>query len=225
MLLQIVSYTQGQYFNLHHDAGTLHDDGSVELVPPRRLATFFLVRISLILPLELTLLVSEFSSRGPGPHRIPRARALCSTKAEFCGCVSEYPFQRFCHLLFSPLSTPLLIAPFSGQPDPRTVHVAKVITRSGLRKFGVNIWLTDLDMQCLAASPPISPLVKKYEKDSLELILQRTSDAPHPTTSTSSSGGESQGQTKRKKKTAAVVQSNELVDESEGKKKRRRSSQ
>lgn len=34
--LQIVSYTEGQKFETHHDAGTLQDDGTVELVPPRR---------------------------------------------------------------------------------------------------------------------------------------------------------------------------------------------
>jgi prolyl 4-hydroxylase len=39
--LQIVSYTDGQFFDVHHDAGTLYDDGSVELVPPKRLLTFF----------------------------------------------------------------------------------------------------------------------------------------------------------------------------------------
>jgi prolyl 4-hydroxylase len=40
--LQIVSYTQGQKFETHHDAGTLLDDGTVEAVPPRRLTTLFL---------------------------------------------------------------------------------------------------------------------------------------------------------------------------------------
>lgn len=41
--IQIVSYTQGQQFNTHHDAGTLNDDdGSVELVMPRRLVTLLL---------------------------------------------------------------------------------------------------------------------------------------------------------------------------------------
>lgn len=39
--LQCVSYTDGQYFNLHHDMGTLLDDGSVEAVAPRRIATLF----------------------------------------------------------------------------------------------------------------------------------------------------------------------------------------
>jgi hypothetical protein len=42
--LQIVSYRPGQRFNLHHDAGTLLEDGSVPtMVPPRRLVTLFLV--------------------------------------------------------------------------------------------------------------------------------------------------------------------------------------
>lgn len=39
--MQIVSYTNGQKFNVHHDAGTLEDDGNVTLVPPTRLITFF----------------------------------------------------------------------------------------------------------------------------------------------------------------------------------------
>jgi len=40
--LQVVAYTAGQKFDTHHDAGTLADDGSVELVPPRRLTTLLL---------------------------------------------------------------------------------------------------------------------------------------------------------------------------------------
>jgi Rps23 Pro-64 3,4-dihydroxylase Tpa1-like proline 4-hydroxylase len=34
--LQVVAYTKGQKFDIHHDAGTLNDDGSVELVLPSR---------------------------------------------------------------------------------------------------------------------------------------------------------------------------------------------
>jgi prolyl 4-hydroxylase len=45
--LQIVRYRDGQYFDVHHDAGTLLDDGSVELVAPRRFATVFLYLNSL----------------------------------------------------------------------------------------------------------------------------------------------------------------------------------
>jgi hypothetical protein len=33
--LQIVHYTEGQFFDTHHDAGTLMEDGSVEALPPR----------------------------------------------------------------------------------------------------------------------------------------------------------------------------------------------
>ena len=40
--LQIVSYTKGQKFETHHDAGTLLEDGTVEAVPPRRVVTLFL---------------------------------------------------------------------------------------------------------------------------------------------------------------------------------------
>jgi len=40
--LQIVSYENGQFFDTHHDAGTLMEDGEVELVYPRRLITIFL---------------------------------------------------------------------------------------------------------------------------------------------------------------------------------------
>jgi hypothetical protein len=40
--MQIVSYTQGQYFDVHHDAGTLDEEThSVQLVPPRRILTIF----------------------------------------------------------------------------------------------------------------------------------------------------------------------------------------
>jgi hypothetical protein len=40
--LQIVSYTKGQYFRVHHDAGTLDEDtGTVEVVLPRRVITIF----------------------------------------------------------------------------------------------------------------------------------------------------------------------------------------
>lgn len=50
-----------------------------------------------------------------------------------------------------------------------------MITQKGLRKFGVNIWITDMDMQCLASSPAISPLIQRYDKESPDLILNRLS--------------------------------------------------
>jgi hypothetical protein len=113
--------------------------------------------------------------------------------------------------------------------------VAKVITQAGLRKFGVNIWLTDMDMQCLAASPPISPLLKKYEKDCPELILQRSSQQAMPKEEevnvpsvTRRGKRKTDSETKREEKkkktttTRTVVQSVELVVETKGKKKTKR---
>ncbi len=35
--LQVVAYEEKQYFELHHDVGPLAADGTVEIVPPRRL--------------------------------------------------------------------------------------------------------------------------------------------------------------------------------------------
>ena len=39
--LQIVSYRNGQKFDLHHDAGTMISESEIEIVHPRRLATLF----------------------------------------------------------------------------------------------------------------------------------------------------------------------------------------
>jgi hypothetical protein len=39
--LQLVSYTRGQKFDTHHDGGTLGDDGTVEMVDPKRYVTVF----------------------------------------------------------------------------------------------------------------------------------------------------------------------------------------
>ena len=42
--IQIVSYRDGQHFDIHHDAGTLSEEGdSVEAVQPLRLVTLFVV--------------------------------------------------------------------------------------------------------------------------------------------------------------------------------------
>jgi hypothetical protein len=41
--IQIVSYRPGQQFEVHHDAGTLTEEGEVVLAYPKRLVTIFLV--------------------------------------------------------------------------------------------------------------------------------------------------------------------------------------
>lgn len=45
--MQIVSYKSGQQFKLHHDAGTLRGDGTVDVENPCRLVTFFVYLNSL----------------------------------------------------------------------------------------------------------------------------------------------------------------------------------
>jgi len=40
--MQIVSYTQGQYFHLHHDSGEILPNGEVRSEGAKRLFTFFL---------------------------------------------------------------------------------------------------------------------------------------------------------------------------------------
>lgn len=45
--IQIVSYKRGQYFNVHHDGGTLLESGEVDAVGVRRFVTFFVYLNSL----------------------------------------------------------------------------------------------------------------------------------------------------------------------------------
>lgn len=113
--LQIVSYMHGQKFNTHHDAGTLLDDGTVELVLPRRLVTFFVYLNNL--------------PTNQGHTAFPALN------------LSVQP-QRGCALLFCNVLP-------DGTPDKRTIHCAEPVF-GNLRKYGVNIWLCDCDMQELA---------------------------------------------------------------------------
>jgi hypothetical protein len=58
--LQIVSYTPGQKYDCHHDAGTLESNGEIKVDPPRRLITIFLVSaiyIGLFLIFSLPLMI------------------------------------------------------------------------------------------------------------------------------------------------------------------------
>lgn len=130
--LQIVSYRPGQRFNLHHDAGTLLEDGRVPtMVPPRRLVTMFLYLNSL--------------PEGEGHTVFPRLN------------LSVRP-QRNCALMFcnttldSSVACPLAV--HSAQPlssAPR--HPSKCC-----KKFGVNIWLTDTDLTELVGNTTRTPL-------------------------------------------------------------------
>jgi hypothetical protein len=86
--LQIVSYTEGQKFELHHDAGTMTDDGAVEVVPPRRL-----VRVTTSL-----------------------SCVLCCVERGLPRLLPVYPC--FSATLLLPLCHTLLLPPFSSSPPP-----------------------------------------------------------------------------------------------------------
>lgn len=113
--LQIVSYTQGQKFETHHDAGTLLEDGSVFLVPPRRLVTLF-VYLNTI-------------PEGHGHTEFPEL-GLSVKPERGCGVL-------FCNVLPN------------GDVDKRTCHRAAPLN-ADLRKFGINVWISDNSMQELA---------------------------------------------------------------------------
>jgi prolyl 4-hydroxylase len=113
--LQIVSYTQGQKFETHHDAGTLLEDGSVFLVPPRRLVTLF-VYLNTI-------------PEGHGHTEFPEL-GLSVKPERGCGVL-------FCNMLPN------------GDVDKRTCHRAAPLN-ADLRKFGINVWISDNSMQELA---------------------------------------------------------------------------
>lgn len=134
--LQIVSYQPGQRFNLHHDAGTLLEDGRVPaMVPPRRLVTMFLYLNSL--------------PEGEGHTVFP------------CLNLSVRP-QRNCALMFcnttidSSVACPLAVhcaQPLSSAPR----HPSKCC-----KKFGVNIWLTDTDLTELVGNKTRTPLPRPF---------------------------------------------------------------
>ena len=113
--LQIVSYCKGQYFETHHDAGTLSDEAdSVEMVRPVRLVTLFVYLNNL--------------PEGQGHTEFPILN------------LSLRP-QRGCGLLFCNLLP-------TGAIDVRTQHRACPVEKP-LVKYGMNVWLTDCDMQAL----------------------------------------------------------------------------
>lgn len=48
----------------------------------------------------------------------------------------------------------------SGEPDPRLVHRADPVKEEGYLKFGLNIWVTDKNLQALAFSTAGAVLCK-----------------------------------------------------------------
>jgi hypothetical protein len=118
--LQIVSYRAGEKFNLHHDAGSLDEDGNVEMVYPRRLVTLFVYLNNL--------------PEGEGHTEFPLLNGLSVTPRRGCAVM-------FCNVLCD------------GTVDKRTVHQANPVSGS-LTKYGLNVWLTDTNLQELVIAAP-----------------------------------------------------------------------
>lgn len=111
--LQLVRYTKGQFFGIHHDLGNLAPDGSVQLPPRqhhcrRRLATVFLYLNNLK---EGSGGCTYFPACGDLRVQPQRGRAVL-----------------FCNVLRS------------GDADPLTVHAGEPVQEKGEIKYGLNIW-------------------------------------------------------------------------------------
>ena len=112
--LQIVRYRGGDFFGLHHDAGSLDKKGGIRVrvgnETPRRLFTAF-VYLS-------TLLEGEGGETG-----FPRLNITVRPRrgnALFFANVFE-----------------------NGLPDPRMVHLARPVRGKARQKLGINVWVTD----------------------------------------------------------------------------------
>lgn len=134
--LQIVSYQLGELFNVHHDAGTLLEDGQVEMIYPLRYATFFVYLNTL--------------PEGQGCTEFPSLDIAVTPSARDAVFFSN-------------------VCPYTGELDPRTIHRACPITIPGYRKLGVNIWVTDCNMQSLALETTSSQSNKRKRKSSPDI--------------------------------------------------------
>ena len=111
----MVSYTRGQKFDLHHDAGTLMANGTVlgedEAGTPRRLVTVFVYLTTMPENVGCT----EFPKIGVTVQPV-RGKAVF-----FCNVCPD------------------------GQPDSRLVHRGCPVLSDELaiRKLGLNIWISD----------------------------------------------------------------------------------
>lgn len=111
--LQLVRYTMGQFFGVHHDLGNLAEDGSVETPPrqfycKRRLATVFLYL-----------------------NDLPKGHGGC-TYFPACKHLRVQPRRGravlFCNVLRN------------GKADPKTIHAGEPVKGKVQVKYGLNIW-------------------------------------------------------------------------------------
>jgi len=112
--LQLVRYSQDQFFNVHHDLGDLLEDGKVELPPrqsitKRRIATLFCY-------------LNDVESGG-------------CTYFPACGDLRIQPKRGqavlFCNILKQ------------GEADPLTIHAGEQVKGKDNIKYGLNIWICE----------------------------------------------------------------------------------
>jgi hypothetical protein len=164
--LQLVRYSQGQYFRDHHDIGVLYEDGSVELpeknamTPPRRIVTILVYLNDLpddggggtVFPLLHSV---EKDSDGSFISREGRnGDTSDSTSTTGLGLESNRRTDESRDILKDKdEGHPLLsIRPkkgmavlwcnvtSDGNPDPRVVHRGEIITTRETIKYAMNIW-------------------------------------------------------------------------------------
>eukprot|EP01038_Epipyxis_sp_PR26KG_P005126 gene5126-7142_t len=115
---QIVSYSNGQRFTVHHDAGTLLEDGTVEIVQPRRVVTLFIYLNTL--------------PHGQGHTEFP---LLLDEHDRSLNEVLSIRPEAGCGVLFCNINN-------DGTADPRLAHQALPVI-GNLVKYGLNIWICD----------------------------------------------------------------------------------
>ena len=174
--LQVVNYTDGQRFDLHHDLGPMHveadggdgggdgDGGDGGDGAAASSAVPALERISV--------------ERTPGPKRLVTLFVYLNTLPDGVGH-TEFPLidvsvrpQCGAALVFCNVNE-------SGAPDARTCHCARPVP-PGHTKFGCNIWITDVTQQAHAVSAMAmkAPKATKPQRSGsglLGALLQRES--------------------------------------------------
>lgn len=152
--IQLVRYQIGDFFQAHHDLGTLYDDGSIELppssvlFPPRRLVTIFVY---------INTVPKEFG----GATRFPllmEQKGTLSVRNKDKHILQVQPKRGrallFCNILRNGLPEPLTV--HSGEPLTfpssavsstslrtrlrSTIKKDTVVCETKIIKYGINIW-------------------------------------------------------------------------------------
>ena len=115
---QIVKYTKGQRFNLHHDLGTYNSDTDViDMVSPTRVVSFFVY-------------LNTLQKSDGGRTEFPKLNLSITPKI---GSAIVWSNVRPLNNNIKDLQR--------YEPDPDTVHLGSPLKRKGIHKLGMNIWV------------------------------------------------------------------------------------